>query len=213
MKEYGEVIELQDDVVTLKVIKKPECGGCKACFFGKGENSSTIKAQNTISAKVGEQVYFTVQKDNGLKAALIVYILPIVFMGLGILFGTILFKKEVYLVLSAGVGLAFGFLVLYLVDKLMATSKSFQIKLEGVVPVEELEQMTNCQTCATQSEEDMGQTLEMNVEEQIKQPNQQKTDDSVDSVIQEYIDNYNVMSIDNKGDEKFGKAKDKQDKA
>ena len=211
MKEYGEVIDLQDDVVTLKVIKKPECGGCKACFFGKGENSSTIKAQNTIHAKIGEQVYFTVQKDNGLKASLIVYILPILFMGLGVAIGAILFKKEVYMVLSAGVGLAIGFLALYLVDKLVATSKSFQIKLEGVVPLEELEQMTNCQTCETPMEEDMGQTLGINLEEQIKLPNQQIVDESVDSIMQEYIDSYNLTLTDNKDDGKFGKDKDRQD--
>lgn len=142
MKEQGEVIALNNDIVTLKVIKKPECGGCKACFFGKGENSSTIKAKNTIQAKIGDQIYFVVQKDNSLKAYFIVYLLPILFMGLGVLFSALLLKKEIYIVLSAIIGLAIGFFILFLIDKFIAKSKNFQIELISIVPIEELEKQS-----------------------------------------------------------------------
>lgn len=186
MKERGEVIALQEDVVTLKVIKKPECSGCKACFFGQGENSSTIKAKNTVEAKVGEHVYFTVQKDNKLKASLIVYILPILFMGLGVLIGALAFKKEAFIVLSAAVGLAIGFLALFLVDKCIAKSKNFQIELVGIVPEEELNATADCSSCSAESNaENMTQT------EPIQINNEPFIEDSTDAILAEYLRTYN----------------------
>ncbi len=170
MKEQGEVIALNNDIVTLKVIKKPECGGCKACFFGKGENSSTIKAKNTIQAKIGDQIYFVVQKDNSLKAYFIVYLLPILFMGLGVLFSALLLKKEIYIVLSAIIGLAIGFFILFLIDKFIAKSKNFQIELISIVPVEELEKQSidrctqgNCVSVSSITDTDsVGSSLQIN---------------------------------------------------
>ena len=176
MKEQGEVIALQDDVVTLKVIKKPECGGCKACFFGKGENSSTIKAKNTIEAKVGDQIYFVVQKDNSLKASLIVYILPILFMGLGVLLAALLFQKEVYIVISAVVGLAIGFGILFFIDKFIAKRKNFQIELVGIVPIEELDSKVldtcmhdNCTSAVNCNNCSLEDRIENNVNNKIEE--------------------------------------------
>ena len=202
MREHGEVIALKDDIVTLKVIKKPECTGCKACFFGKGENSSTVQAKNTVAAKVGEHVYFTVQ-NNHLKASLIVYILPIIFMGLGVLLGALLFKKEVFIVLSAAVGLVIGFLALFLIDKWISKRKNFQIELTGIATAEELVQENSCTSCGTESE-DCSPSLEKSEElfnaTQLKEAVQENAVLDTESDIQEewqaYLESYPQVEKD-----------------
>ena len=79
-------------------------------------------------------------------------------------------KKEIYIVLSAIIGLAIGFFILFLIDKFIAKSKNFQIELISIVPVEELEKQSidrctqgNCVSVSSITDTDsVGSSLQIN---------------------------------------------------
>tara|TARA_B110000977_G_scaffold114242_1_gene147750 strand:+ start:494 stop:973 length:480 start_codon:yes stop_codon:yes gene_type:complete len=102
-------------VATIEVVRKTACGlcgktrGCGNAFWGKlfGHKDVSLKAENTINAKVGQSVIVGIEEKALLKSALLLYIAPLATM----LFGAILASKVSPSDLSAMVGAVAGLLV------------------------------------------------------------------------------------------------------
>ncbi len=76
----GIVIETTEGFAKVKASRHGDCKNCGAC---PGDNATVVDAKNPIGAKAGEQ--------NVIKAAFIVYIMPIISIFLGVLVGTWIF--------------------------------------------------------------------------------------------------------------------------
>ncbi|MDE0926232.1 MAG: SoxR reducing system RseC family protein [Methylophilaceae bacterium] len=102
-------------VATIEVVRRTACGlcgktrGCGNAFWGKlfGHKDVSLKAENTINAKVGQSVIVGIEEKALLKSALLLYIAPLATM----LFGAILASKVSPSDLSAMVGAVAGLLV------------------------------------------------------------------------------------------------------
>ncbi|CAB1243146.1 SoxR reducing system RseC family protein [Clostridium sp. MT-14] len=81
----GVVIEVGQDFAKIRASKH---GDCKSCGLCAGENATIVDAKNPVDAKVGQHVIFEVKEKNMLKAAFIVYILPLIAIFVGALLGT-----------------------------------------------------------------------------------------------------------------------------
>ncbi len=86
----GVVIEIMDNMAKVKVNRHGECKNCGAC---PGDNALVLEAKNPIQAKLGERVVFEIKETNMLKAAFIVYILPLIAIFLGCIAGNWLALK------------------------------------------------------------------------------------------------------------------------
>jgi len=73
-REQGIVIEVIQDRARIKVSRHSDCENCGSC---PGDSAMVITAENPIHAQPGDSVYFQIQEQNMLKAAFIVYALPI----------------------------------------------------------------------------------------------------------------------------------------
>lgn len=82
--EQGLVIEVNNDMAKIKVGRHNDCRNCGAC---PGNDSVIISANNKIGAKPGQRVAFEVKEDNVLKAAFVVFILPLIVAFIGALLG------------------------------------------------------------------------------------------------------------------------------
>ncbi|MCI1943775.1 SoxR reducing system RseC family protein [Clostridium luticellarii] len=87
MKKISEgiVIEIEQDSARIRASKH---GNCKSCGLCAGEDATIVEAKNLVGAKVGQHVLFEVEERNMLKAAFIVYILPLIAIFAGALLGT-----------------------------------------------------------------------------------------------------------------------------
>ncbi|MEY7999477.1 SoxR reducing system RseC family protein [Clostridium sp. Mt-5] len=81
----GVVIEIGQDFAKIRASKH---GDCKSCGLCAGENATIVDAKNPVGAKPGQHVIFEVKERNMLKAAFIVYILPLIAIFIGALLGT-----------------------------------------------------------------------------------------------------------------------------
>jgi len=79
-----------------------------------------VVVKNTQRAQVGDRVALSYQAKSRLMAASIVFLLPIICLFLGYFLGNSLFQGEGVKVISALVGLAVGFLILKVLNTLMA---------------------------------------------------------------------------------------------
>ncbi|MTK10811.1 MAG: SoxR reducing system RseC family protein [Clostridiaceae bacterium] len=86
----GVVIEVSGDMAKVKSSRHGDCKNCGAC---PGDNATVLDVQNPLGAIPGQRVSFEMKETNMLKAAFIVYIMPLIAIFLGAVAGTWLGEK------------------------------------------------------------------------------------------------------------------------
>ena len=75
MENLGTVVAAENDIVTVKIIRKSECKGCGTCkMFGSQE--ILIKAKNTANARIGDTVQISEEAGAFVKALGFLYGIP-----------------------------------------------------------------------------------------------------------------------------------------
>jgi sigma-E factor negative regulatory protein RseC len=76
MKEtMGVVLETDAATAKVKINRHGECSNCGAC---PGDSAMVIDVRNKICAKPGQRVIINMPEDNMLKAAFVVYLIPLI---------------------------------------------------------------------------------------------------------------------------------------
>lgn len=93
MKECGLVLEVMDHKAVVNIKRKSACGQCKACEMGRSDvKEINIVAKNDIGAQVDDNVNIIMDTPDVLKAAIIVYLIPLVALVSGVALGTFIAK-------------------------------------------------------------------------------------------------------------------------
>ena len=115
-KEIGVVSEIYKDYVILQVASSKNCEGCvsKKYCQSNGKKNRTIKANNSLSLKVGDSVIFENDSALFLKYSLMMYLIPTIALLLGVIGGSYLFAQngEIF---SALLGVALCAIFIFLV--------------------------------------------------------------------------------------------------
>jgi sigma-E factor negative regulatory protein RseC len=135
MKEYIEGVVIQSEAETAKVRTSihSDCDSCGVC---PGNNAMIIDVTNKMGAKIGDGVLVENKSINGLLAAFIMFVLPLLAVVLGIVLGYFLsFRLMVSqkLLMIAG-GVIFGLITLYFIrrlDKALQSEKPTIIKIKN----------------------------------------------------------------------------------
>lgn len=127
----GVVIEVSGNIAKVKSNRHGECKNCGAC---PGDNATVLEVQNQLGAKPGQRVVFEIQETNMLKAAFVVYILPLIAIFIGSMFGAWLAVKigqseKVFQI--GGALIAFALAVLYI--KIFDKSTNNNSKMKPVI--------------------------------------------------------------------------------
>lgn len=97
MEQIGLVRKIDGDSMELEVRRISGCGGgCSSCGGGCDSPGHVIKVKNHLNAKVGDLVEIKGDSRHILKYTAIVYIIPLVFMVIGTIVGSIYFKSKSY---------------------------------------------------------------------------------------------------------------------
>ncbi|MDP4089355.1 MAG: SoxR reducing system RseC family protein, partial [Bacillota bacterium] len=79
-EQEGIVIELNDSVAKVKVARHGDCENCGSC---PGNKAMVLEVNNRFGAQKGDKVVFEQRQESMLKAAFIVYILPLLAIFVG----------------------------------------------------------------------------------------------------------------------------------
>jgi len=83
-QQEGIVIETRGDMARVKTSRHNDCENCGAC---PGNSAIVLDARNPLDAKIGQRVVIEIQEVNMLKAAFIVYVLPLLAAFAGVMTG------------------------------------------------------------------------------------------------------------------------------
>lgn len=117
IEEIGKIESIDGDQVIVVVDKKKECDKCGMCVFPKGASKVKFHAQNTIGACVGDTVVIRQEKDQRLLGAMLVFLVPLLLIGLSTAVTYLLKLNELFmLVFSLGLVIIW-FAILSVIDK------------------------------------------------------------------------------------------------
>lgn len=87
MRQQGIVTSVLDNSNAMVLVKRhSSCENCNACKMGNGEEKTIeIEAINRISASAGQTVTVDMEHQNVLKAAFIIYVIPLVALLVGVI--------------------------------------------------------------------------------------------------------------------------------
>ena len=83
-QQEGIVLEVIEGMAKVKTSRHNDCENCGSC---PGNSALVLEARNDIGARPGQRVAIEVQEINMLKAAFIVYILPLIAVFVGVMAG------------------------------------------------------------------------------------------------------------------------------
>lgn len=119
MENKGIVTKINGNRISVKLFKSSSCSHCSAC----SESSKYGKDfEFKIDRKVekGDLVTLEIAEKDVIKAAIIAYIIPPIFMIIGYLLFNNLGFSEAKSILGSFIALAFAFLFLFIYDKFFA---------------------------------------------------------------------------------------------
>lgn len=151
MEQFGEVITVENDIAIIKVRKHAachQCGRCSISITGGEPLDPVVEVENIVGARVGQIVKITVESKKLLFASFVVYLVPVLFLILGIALGPWLVEVSGLApgarsgdLVGLGAGLALMVVVFFFIrqwDKKIASSNDFKPVAVAVVDVEDL---------------------------------------------------------------------------
>lgn len=130
-QQEGIVLEVVGDMAKVKTSRHNDCENCGAC---PGNSAMVLEALNPVGAKPGQRVAIEVQEVNMLKAAFIVYILPLIAVFIGAVLGGMLAQRlgneSLWFQVTGGI-VAFVLSVVYI--KYFDSAARMDVKMQPII--------------------------------------------------------------------------------
>lgn len=125
MVEQGIVTKTEKNTAVVKVEKKDECSKCGMCLFPKGASSIDFNAVNKVGASEGDTVIIDTQNDGKLLGAILVFLVPLLLIGVSALIGFLVIQWELSVLILSVLLIALWFVILSVIDKKLKKTAGF----------------------------------------------------------------------------------------
>lgn len=141
MEKIGLVKSLEGDMAIVEIRRVSACGeSCSSCKGGCAPTALYVRANNHVNASAGQYVKLQSESKKVMKAAFLVYIIPLFSMIIGIALGAWLakylgYEKQQELI-GAGTGsifLAVSYLYLSFKDKDIKEKNDMEIVITHII--------------------------------------------------------------------------------
>ncbi len=130
MEEEAIVLEVKDKKAKVKIERSKSCRGCGLCSLNPGGMMVT-EVEDPIGVKVGNRVQVEIPDKDFLKAAFILYLVPVIGLITGALIGS---KFNPHMSIFGGfIGLVLSFVFVHYYDRKMGRRKRFYSRITKVL--------------------------------------------------------------------------------
>lgn len=121
MREVGVVHKVRGKFATVRFDRKTACENCNMCLKPREANYVELRVKNNLSAKEGDRVEVAMGDRAVLTAALLVYAVPLIIMGVVL---SVTYTLDIGICLGASFGsLTAAFIGVALIDKFVIRKK------------------------------------------------------------------------------------------
>ena len=129
MTEEGIVKSADGKTAVVTLDKKTECSRCGMCAFPKNAQSVKMHAENVVGAEVGDKAIAERAKDGRLLAALLVFGVPLLLIGIAAAIAYLWIKKEIFVLVLSLIFLLLWYTILAIIDKKLQKLSGFTWKI------------------------------------------------------------------------------------
>ena len=134
--QEGVVIAVSGKMAKVKVARHSSCESCGSC---PGNAATVVDAVNEIGAEPGQRVVLEVKQANMLKAAFVVYMLPLIGIFGGAVIGSYLADRFlldalIWQIAGGSVGLGLTALYIWLFDRKAGKQSEMQPVILSIIP-------------------------------------------------------------------------------
>lgn len=129
MQTTGTIIELNGETASVAFKRTKACGSCDACMR-MGSDESLIEIQNTLGAKVGDEVEIMLHGKNLMQASLIMYGAPACALVAGVFAGS--FINDIAAA-AIGLGLAaLTYVIIHMLEPKIQRMRQFKPRMLNI---------------------------------------------------------------------------------
>lgn len=139
MQEIVTVTKIEGEYARVKLDKKLECESCGMCLFPKNASSVELRAKNEVNARSGDKVLIETQKDGKLLSAVLLFLAPLILIGVACLISLLVIKNEIWILFLSLIFLVLWYTILGIIDKKLQKLSSFSPKILKIIEKEEKE--------------------------------------------------------------------------
>ena len=133
MTEQGKVVETKGNFAFVEINKKTECDKCGMCAFPKNASTIKLRAENEISAKVGDTVILEREEKGKLLGTLLVFLVPLILIAISAIIGYLLIESEIWILILSVISIALWYTILAIIDKKISNLNGFKSKIVQVI--------------------------------------------------------------------------------
>jgi len=141
MYEEGSVIKTDGEVAVVRVVRGTACDNCSAsgaCKSLGGGRDMEVEATNVVGAEVGDRVRVEIPSSSVAKMAFLVYLIPIMSLVLGAMFGmeigaTVSLDPELCALGISLVCFSVAFLIVRRIGQSLADNRNYTPRISKVL--------------------------------------------------------------------------------
>jgi len=141
MEKIGFIKSLEGDIAVVEIKRASACGeNCASCKGGCAPTAVYARVKNNVNASVGQYVKLHSENKKVVKAAFLVYIIPLFSLIIGVVIGlwlaTYLGYESQKELIGAGIGfvfLAVSYLFLRFGESKLKESKDMEIVISHII--------------------------------------------------------------------------------
>lgn len=132
--EIGIVVDIKNSKAIIELPLKSLCSRCGLCQ--SKDKKILIETSNELGLNLGNRVKMELKETSGIKAALIVYLIPILFIFLGYFIGlwicSLTNRPSIGIICGIGIFLT-AFLIIHICDRKLAKKRQEIFKIVEII--------------------------------------------------------------------------------
>lgn len=127
MEEIGLVKKVDNNQVEVEIDPSNSCGNCSSksvCHLDANGTKRILIVNSDIKVDIGDLIQVELKARNAIFSAFIIFILPLLFLGVGYIYGS--HFGQGWGIVASFIGLGIGLLSVHKIDKWFGKKKSFQ---------------------------------------------------------------------------------------
>lgn len=133
MLDRGTVIHTENGFAKVAVKRREECSRCGMCAFSKNADEIVFNCKNDAGAKEGDVVTVEKAKEGKLLAVLLVFLVPLLLIGLAALINALLIKWDMSVVIMSVLFIILWYTILAAIDKKISVGGKMSPVIKEIV--------------------------------------------------------------------------------
>lgn len=125
MLEQAKVIKTEGKNAIVRIDKKEQCSNCGLCLFPDNTSFIEIRVANNVNAKKQDVVQVEREGSGKFTGALLVFLVPLMLIGLACLISLTLIKKEIWILFLSLIFIFLWYTILAIIDKKLSKIGKF----------------------------------------------------------------------------------------